>query len=43
MNSVATKFASLIGKRGYILTIAAVIAAVTGKAGFVVGFWDGPH
>jgi hypothetical protein len=40
---VASKFASLIGKRGYILAIAAVIAAVSGKAGVVIGFWDGPH
>ena len=40
-------FASLIVKRGPILAIAAVIAALFGAEAHhslhVVGFWDGPH
>jgi hypothetical protein len=44
---VATKFAFLIGKRGTILAIASVIAALLGAEtdGFfrIDGFWDGPH
>ncbi len=44
---MATKFALLIGRRGAILTIASVIAALLGaKAGHsfhLAGFWDGPH
>ena len=45
---MATKFALLmIGKRGAILAIAALIAALAGAeggSGFRIdGFWDGPH
>jgi len=43
---VATMFASLIMRRGPILALAAVIAALFGAVGHPlheVGFWDGPH
>ena len=44
---MATKFALLIGRRGAILTIASVAAALlgakTGTCLHVAGFWDGPH
>ena len=45
MNSLATKFALLIGRRGILLAIASVIAVLLGaKVGcYNVGFWDGPH
>jgi len=39
---VATKFASLIGPRAYVLAIAIAVAASSG-AFRVIGFWDGPH
>ena len=41
---MATKFALFIGRRGTILAIASVIAALLGaKGGHNIGFWDGPH
>ena len=41
---MATKLTLLIGRRGTIVAIASVIAALLGaKTGNVVGFWDGPH
>jgi hypothetical protein len=39
---VATKFASLIGRRAYILAVALALGASSG-AFRVIGFWDGPH
>jgi hypothetical protein len=42
---VATKFASLIGRRAYVLAIAVAVAASSGAFHpfRVIGFWDGPH
>ncbi len=44
---MVTKFALLIGRRGTMLAIASMLAALLGaKAGLplrVSGFWDGPH
>ncbi len=39
---MASKFASLIGTRAYVLAIAIAVAASSG-AFRVIGFWDGPH
>jgi len=36
---MASKFAWIIGKRGLLLALAAVVAAVFGHSG---GLWDGP-
>ena len=47
VNPVATKLALLIGRRGGVLAIVSVFAALLGaKIGHpvhVAGFWDGPH
>jgi hypothetical protein len=44
---VATKLALLVGRRGTLLAIISVFAALlgakTGHVSHVAGFWDGPH
>lgn len=40
---MASKIAWLVGKRGIILVVAAVVAAMFGGRVHSYGLWDGPH
>lgn len=39
---MASKFASLYGRRGIILAVLTIVAAVAGSVHPSFGFWDGP-